>query len=563
LRRAATAERIGRTVEPTLPDYRHALAQRGVDGVAGALIARANQRWDNVYVNVPMVGAFLFPRLWRLPVIDSALQTQGVLYTADAPAVQSPADPGPDWPHQLRWAVDTTATAGKFALLAQGVGAAALLRQQLERWTHNRAAALGRQQALASTSDYMATVWRGYPRRLDIGKVYGDMSDLLHGRGRMLEIVRWEAGALAAWPPPAELMVLAIFAELNVLIQFQVIGAMLGSLPDLAPDLQQRLVDWRWVGDPPPEEVMERVTPSVIPLTPTALTSPYVKPLVAAGKVYELSLKTLGTTDQLPEASLAVLAYLHRRHRATQAALHALEQESTLLGEDFDLEAIEERALHYVFVAEAAGLAGGWIGGPHGDSLLTAASALRSAFHLWLEDDTRSMIPVRTIYESVARARAWRLKPVKAERLEANGSRTTIRDWIGAAGWRRLAILNQALGELSHFSYESRWGGAMKALAALQEDAHENPFAMNTARGSTLDQASMLLAVEATEALRLSSPELADAVGTLTGITAGAGRAVEAWLEHASAQRGFDFGKPTFRRQGSGVWKSGSTRKAD
>jgi hypothetical protein len=270
--------------------------------------------------------------------------------------------------------------------------------------------------------------------------------------------------------------------------------------------------------------------------------------LAAAAGAYEEALHHLHLGEEVEDDALVTLAFLHRRHRAMQFALSVLEIEETRLGPEFDLDSLTGREGHYVLIAEAAGLAGSWIAGHRGDALMTGAQALRSAFHLWLEDDNRAMIAVRTVYEGAAQARAWRTKPTKAAEAHAKGRRTTLRDWAALAGWNRLSVLARALGELSHFSYEARWGGALEALSTLQEDHEADPYAINTARGAALDQTSRLLAIEAASAIDEISDELGEGVRQLLGLDGGHSVEVEEWLRRAQEQRDFHFGDPDFTR---------------
>src|SRR5262249_52397480 len=153
------------------------------------------------------------------------------------------------------------------------------------------------------------------------------------------------------------------------------------------------------------------------------------------------------------------LSFVWHRDAAVQAALRALEVERKELGTKFNLDSLRSRGVWYSLTSEVAGLVGAWTEGSASNAAGMISTSIRSAYWLWLEDDDRAMGVLRTTLEEAARLRTWRRRPDKARRLEAS-ERTTPRDWLGAAGWRRLDALNRALGELAHARADSRWHGA-------------------------------------------------------------------------------------------------------
>ena len=164
------------------------------------------------------------------------------------------------------------------------------------------------------------------------------------------------------------------------------------------------------------------------------------------------------------------------------------------MGDLFNPAVLAVRAQQMVLATESAALASRWfVDDPGSESLWVAASSLRSAFYLWLEDDDRALSGVRSGLEAIARARAWRTKPDQARKAR---TRSISRDWFQVAGWRRLQLLNRSLGELAHAHPESRWTGARTALVnALPPDEEGDPD--KVARGGTLRAALSLLGVEA------------------------------------------------------------------
>lgn len=202
---------------------------------------------------------------------------------------------------------------------------------------------------------------------------------------------------------------------------------------------------------------------------------------------------------------LTVCAFGWHRLRSAETALRSLEWEREKLGDDFDEDSIGPRTVRWSVVAELAGLASTWLDDSVQKSALAVmGSGLRSAYWLWLEDDDRAMAVLRTLLEQAARARVARLKPDRAEKLESRVE-TMPRDWLEAAGWKRLAPLNKALGEFAHTKIGSKWSSARELLAEFQIDA-DPEAAIYTARGSALEFVSNLVASELADVLEGISP---------------------------------------------------------
>ena len=166
---------------------------------------------------------------------------------------------------------------------------------------------------------------------------------------------------------------------------------------------------------------------------------------------------------------------LERRGRAVQRAREAFNAEQESLGDEFAPESLEIRLFQYIAIGEAAFLAAGWASGQEADALRTAAAALHSAWWLWLEDTDDAMTCVRGVLEQTCRARAHRVKPARAARIEDMGAAASPARWLETAGRKRLAVLGRALGEFAHISFRARWSGARDALAALQADDIPHP----------------------------------------------------------------------------------------
>jgi hypothetical protein len=551
IRRAAASEELGRGVEADVTAYERLVAMHGRDGMAAALVARANRRWAAISLQIALPGSFVLPRLARLPSIDAALSELGVVYPIDGTPGVNPAVYAGDWPYHVRWGADSAVVAARFLMLGQGVGAAAVLRQALERWTENRAFALGLTIAAGEPkAAFYDRVWRGGTElRLNIELLYVQLSELLHGRGMLVPIIEWETAELCeSDPPPDVLAALAVLADLGSLVLQQITACTL----DLAhgagrTDLETLLIEWPRTSEPPGQAACDTVLPALWPLTPTLLSGDVVMELAVSAEVYERQIANIGSGDRLPLAALAVLAFLHRRHRATQAAVAAFEEEERLVGRKLNWRSLSDREARYLLVNETAAIAGRWVGAEVGAALAFAASAMRSAFVLWLEDDNRAMIAVRAALEAAARARTWRTKPAKAAALSAKGARASPRDWLAAAGWRRFGVLNVALGELSHVGYNARWDGALEALAAAQPAPSEDMPAIHTGRGSVLDVVQYLVGAEAVIQLTQLSPELGTTARSILGIGADPEVLIERWLQIAGNVGTFDLGGSIFQ----------------
>lgn len=204
--RAFADREYGRSVEPEVPELERAVAEHGAGVLGVVLMERSRRRWLAVQEGIGLPGSFVLPRLARLASIDAGLSAIGLRYRTDGSPEDSPANFTGDWAHHLRWGADSVAGTGRFLMLYQGIGAVALLRQALERWTSNRASTLSiERDENEPTGDFLDRVWRGGSTvHWDIKKLYNEMSELLHARGALLPIVTWEARDLAETEPPPE-----------------------------------------------------------------------------------------------------------------------------------------------------------------------------------------------------------------------------------------------------------------------------------------------------------------------------------------------------------------------
>jgi hypothetical protein len=245
-------------------------------------------------------------------------------------------------------------------------------------------------------------------------------------------------------------------------------------------------------------------------------------------------------------ANLGVLAFVDQRRRCVESASASFAAEKAASKETFDPDVLMHRFFVTINVAEMASLLSTWPEGESGAAhLLVAASALRSALYLWLEDDHRAMAAARTVLETTAMARAWRIKPNRAMRAAARGSQASARDWLEASGWKRLGIFVRSLGELSHATLKSRWSGAIRILIDIQPDDPTNASPNRTARGSALELVTILLATEVIARLDALNPGLAACFQELISLDS-APEGLEDVLNRIHEKHDLDLGEPDF-----------------
>jgi hypothetical protein len=244
------------------------------------------------------------------------------------------------------------------------------------------------------------------------------------------------------------------------------------------------------------------------------------------------------------------LMTIAHRAQSSLSAVEAFEDERRQFGSAFSFDPLRGREIHLTAVTEACSLISIWLGQtPAGNAAAVAASALRSAFWLWLEDDDRAMALLRIVLEQTARMRAWRIKPEASRRLEES-LKTTPRDWLEAAGLRRLSALNRAVGELAHARISSRWIGARNLIIELQPHSHPDKPNEQTGRGMALQGVTLLLAREVALTAEMHSSVIGDAFrealqpeafnGTSTD------RAIEDWIDHIWSHRSSSLGESSF-----------------
>jgi hypothetical protein len=471
-----------------------------------------------------------------------------ILLRAGADFSEAPANYVGEWPDHLRWATDASCQAARMLLAGNAVAAAAVSRAQLERWSENRAASNnmapmeGEEQAV-----YYTRLWAGEQPEIDAGQVWTNLSELLHGRGPLVRAARWDtvelgdlAGATASKLATDTVLSAVQLALRQVLLCVLGLSAEMGDPPDF-----QRLLYAFPMALPSEVQLRQESIPFVWPMT-----LDYVRKFcdwaINQGEGYlddAQSLANHSPARDMNYSSRSVEAFVSRRSRAAATARRAFEEERTQVGERFDPSVIKSREFGYIILNETAGLLASWNPGPISDALVTAACALRGSFWLWLEDDDRALVLVRTVLEQTARVRTWRLKPDKAQRLEDRGDRTTPRDWLEEAGWRRLSVLNRSLGDFAHAGRNLlNWGESRQVLADLQPEASSEIVSepIQTARGGVLDEVAHAFGSELLHVAVERHKYLADALKDVLpyGDDDGPHARIEAWLARCWAYRG-------------------------
>ena len=558
-RRADRAERRGGRRGSSLAEYEQ-IAHHESRLVAETLIARHNKRMSQLGNFPPRATEPIMSALLSFGYIDMALRELG------ASQDRHPANYGETWVDHLAWGADSAFVAARLLFSGQYVGASAVLRSQLERWTENVAYnSKVKHNPGESTPEFAARAWSqghsNYPstsrqeaERADfkvgsdvadldfwederrapslqgpsvtIGKDYrvypgalmALLSELLHGRGDFIEVLRWDTCHLFSGEP-TELVEASQWLSDVLMLNLRQIRLCLATLAQeqSKPLLAQSLFAL-------PERIYAGpVAPapsSLFPLLPqTGLSSEILEQMQLASHAYGQVMKGKRPAGRLfRDDEMVHLYFYERRARAARWALKALESEQKKLGDKFDIDHLGSRDAINVLATEMAGILSLWLESTRqGDAAAMCSSALRTAHWLWLEDDDRSMAALRVVLEQCARLRVWSMKPEKAARLEESPT-STPKDWINAAGWRRLAPLNRALGEFAHSHARIRREGGWEILVGVQ-DNEDSPDLIHTARGHALETLTAMVMTESARSVAQISPVMANSFREITADT--------------------------------------------
>ncbi|MFC4951254.1 hypothetical protein [Pseudonocardia sp. GCM10023141] len=547
-----------------MADYEDILP-RGDERVAQALISRHNVRMGNTGKIFDDYRFAVMSAMVPVLQIDKALRALG----------ENPRRPptlhAGSAVDRLSWGVDSVISAARLLLSGQILGAAAMVRNQLERWVSQRAANIELEQRPGeSTAAFVARVWshpdefheQWYEKHVEVfanfyedGNVgstdehlhvyrsdgsdvcpaatYELLSELLHLRV-LDEVHYWDAELLAQDDLITESLTVAAWAvcdgiflalrEIRLsairlaekrgfesLVEYLSNGMDAISISDQQTDLDFEAIPF---GHARAQETEIPPLSALAPLLPREGLAPrMVSAVEALAGDFEAVLMGGRPAGRLyVDDELLVRAFCWHRQRSINLAIHGLATERELMGADFNIDSLAGRSSKWIILTEATSLLAVWHQVPGVKRAASAlASSLRSAYWLWLEDDDRAMAILRSSLEYVARLRTWRRKPSKAEVLESR-PQSTPRDWIYEAGWKRLNLLNRALGEFAHARKIEEWPSARQILAELQLNVDEER-AIYTARGAAIDFIASLAAREVVALIAEVSAEVAAAVG--------------------------------------------------
>jgi hypothetical protein len=500
------AEVLGRAVPLTVAGFRQAVLREGHDAVARALISRHNKRLERLAEISPIMQMVCLPTVTGFIELDVDLLEMGVSFR---PTVLV----GESWVDQLAWGLDSVAASTRFLMCMQVVGASIIARTQLERWSTNLAINVSLPQAPGEdTVAWMRRVWefpgaqnilfwheadrpncftiRPMERSVDAGNLFAELSELLHGRGELLDALWWEVDGFESPLQAEHVRSLDLVGDALTLCVKQIQGGLAGAALDAGKlstcnDIETTPI----IG--PIRGLFANLLPYIWPIELRLVENDErLFTIAAAGAQYHMEVAKAvdGGTPAFPPEIAPAMAFAERRTRAYNLARAALDVEKSYLGSTFDPGRLSDVTLEAIFASEMAGLLARWTR-DRGDvevpnAFALSASSLRSGVWLWLEDDYRAMGCLRVVLEQLARIRTWRTKPEIARKLEAR-PQTTPRDWINKCGWNRLRVVLKALGEFAHGADPNNWYTAHDVLIRTNQ-GEDHHLAERTGRTSTL-----------------------------------------------------------------------------
>ncbi|WP_141579826.1 hypothetical protein [Actinomadura sp. WMMA1423] len=539
-------------VRPDPASMKAALRKYGWDFWLSFLMVRHKARITAASRRPDLVPEKLWEVTARAPIFDVALVQLGATW----------------WEHpdmydrgvidHVHWVVDQIVEVTRGIRMGDVLGPAAIVRQQTERWTINIAGHHGLTQSEnESRADYIGRVWQEIPScQIDVGQAWARLSQWLHGRGDVLDAIAWDIESSdplrgSVTVPDSTVKAAELYAELLDLALYPASGVgCLVARDRKRTDLQVYLTAR------PKLRLQPDLGPNALralrPLDFSTVVAPDMQKIAQDARTYRREVAQRSSAAHLQRglaAGTVERAILERRGRAVDGALRAFEQTHEKLGEDFSPAGLATRIFRFIAISEASHVVAEWSSGAERTALLVAASAARSAWRFWLEDTDISLVCMRTVLEQTCRARAWRLRPLKAANLENAPGLVSPSRWIDLAGWRRAGVLNRSMGEFSHLELRSRRSGARQLLSEMQDPETEESLRLYLGRGAALDNVFRLLAFEVIARLQAAGNELAESFRqTITLVDEATHEAeVEQLLNLGLGLRGFDFGEPDFK----------------
>ena len=485
----------------------------------------------------------------HIPFADAALSSCG------APWPKHSGIPGNhNWGSHLRWGLDQCVEIIRLIRAGHTYGALVATRAFLERWTLNIASShsVVRDEG-EEDSAYITRVWAVYAEHpyivRDLGADWRWLSECIHGRGELPQVLSVYPSNITASPDISATVALnrrmvaiadhALIQVRGAIATFATEKAQL----DLVPFLQG--AGWKVptsLGDP------AQISDVLTPLDPPVVSSRGSAAIQHIGVRYQSLVSLPEVRQSLARGVLKPVqihdAFMERRARAITLAEQGFINEAKIYPPEKHHPYLISLLYRFIAIAEASALVASDSTGHEAAALRTAASALQSAWPLWLNDNDLALACVRGLVEQTARARTHRLKPDKAQKMEERMSGPN--RWIEAAGLKRLKAFGRALGEFSHIALSSRRGGARAVLVDLQPS--DAPFPNQTARIHALENATYFLAYELLSRFEESYPKLAIAFREAVTLLDQEEheRLQDEWLNRSHAQKEADWGELDF-----------------
>lgn len=523
-KQAVAANSRGRRHARSLADLEKAAGAMGERAVVEMALSRQNQRWGNLRDTSQFLTAASLDPLKRLPYLDWLIEK-----------AREMVGPGNDSElgqilQIVHDGIDAIYSYSRHMMMVSPVGAAAIARHALERWTGNIEFSHGRAPAgRTPTREDIDRAWQQTNGHMT--RMFAIWCDALHSRQIGLDLTRWDAIDLCKCEMPGQSN--AWFASFTTFALGN-IGRWLEQTLYVycrdTPELKGLVADPNAVAIPPNLSVFPDYLSQLylFPLLLHTCNRPEFNSGPASQSAYPLLLRSIDQWPPKHGGALLMYGFANRRCRAARQAGRAFQAESVQLGDRFSPGRLMNKDIHKAVICETAAIVAKFDSRPGAQYLAYASSALRSAYALWLEDDSQSVTCVRSALEAVAKARAWRLKPPRAAELDSWPSQAG--RWLELAGLKRLKPIFSVAGSFAHFAGVDP-ADKIKSLGHFVEQAGDGVDPRRVARGHLRFQAEAMLAIELTYWLATDYPATAAALWSALGATvATAERANDRWL---------------------------------
>lgn len=517
------------------------------DALLPILVARASVRTERFSERPETLPSFAWRAGYALAAADHVLeQLNAPWYRVD----RGPTDTD-RWLAELREGLDAYARICWCLRFGYTLAGVALARWFLERWTYNIAFSydIGR-TVDEDDGTYINRVWARYPhvtRDVDVSANWASLSELLHGRRVRLGASEVTVGLGMSAYDRLKVHNFVIRAAEVPLRQVRGCVSVLASENGISPDSQPYLQAPVRLFAPAPTPP-EFLSIFFEPVSFDFVTSNDSHTTTGWGETYRRIVRREAAGPLKLTGFHSWMSIEERWARTADEARTAFDAEAARTAGAFDPANLRGLLGLYQAITEMTELVACQVANsPQAEALRSAASALESAWVLWLQDVDESLIAMRCVLESTARARTHRTKPDRAKRLESRGSATTPHRWIEAAGWARLAPFARALGEFSHMQERSRHSQSRALLAGIQRHAITGLEA-HTARASALEEIARMLAYETAETVDQIDPQLGAQFRARILFQSETETKTELaeWLDHALRFRPHDFGQGNY-----------------